>query len=276
MKSLSQYADLIWALKESFVSHMTFHSEPNLKEILENPRLIIAMNHSTPLSWLPAITVLSYEMIQAGHPSRVVRGVMDRWFYNNPLTRKLAGFLTQFDQPQTFEELLTTFQKEPPHDMIIFPEGANTFFGDPSQIQEFRSSRFIELALRSGSPILIAVHKGSESWSLPLPIAKEWGEILRPYTKFFGDKMTRSKNLNLPLWPHKLPSFEMICEIYQPELKLEDLSDHPEKRRLQLDQEAERVRQRMAELLPGAKKSKSTKSHHPRSKQKTTEHKNLH
>ncbi|MEZ0392302.1 MAG: hypothetical protein ACAH59_08815 [Pseudobdellovibrionaceae bacterium] len=249
MKSLSEYTDLIEALRQSFVPQLDFHASPDLDTILDHPRLIVVMNHSTPLSWLPAITALSYEMVRGGYSSRVVRGVMDRWFYNNPLTKKLAEFITQLDRPQSFDELLNNFEQNHPHDMIIFPEGANTFFGDPNEIQEFRSNRFLELAIRSKTPLLLAVHKGSESWSFSLPVAKEWGNFLKPYSKFFSHKISHWQSVNLPVWPHRLEHFSMSCELYLPSLKEEDLSSDRDEKKIQLDREGQLVRKRMSELL---------------------------
>lgn len=248
-RRLSDYSEFLKVLAESFIDRFEFHSQPAFSEILREPRLLVALNHSTPLSWIPAGAALALEAIKAGGGDRTPRAVMDKWFYSNPLTKRIAEYFTQFDRPQSFDELLASFVQSERTDLVIFPEGANTFFGSVTEIGEFRSHRFVELAIRAEAPLLLVVHKGSESWSWPLQLPPEWGAFLLPFSKFFGENILKASIFNLPLIPQKLPRFQMTCELYRPALKAVEFSTDPEELEIQLRTEAEKIRRRMQEIL---------------------------
>ncbi len=248
-RQLSEYREFLDALEKTLIAKSEFHCTPPLSEIMQEPRLLVTLNHSTPLSWIPAILTLALKSIGAGGGDRTPRGVVDKWFYSNPLTKPLAEYLSQSYQPQSFEDLLSSFSQAQRTDLVIFPEGANSFFGNVADIQEFRSYRFVELAIRAGSPILLAVHKGSEGWSFPLQLPASWGPFVLPFSKFFGEMILKSSTFNLPLLPHKLEHFQMSCELYRPQLQLSELSEDRSQAQEQLKVEAEKIRQRMQDLL---------------------------
>ncbi|MGZ5278730.1 MAG: hypothetical protein ACXWC9_02235 [Pseudobdellovibrionaceae bacterium] len=248
-RRLSDYSEFLSVLRQSFVETYEFSCEPPLNEILKEPRLIIAANHATPLSWLPSMTTLAHEFEKSGGGDRSPRGVIDRWFYSNPLTAFMAEYLSQYNKPQNFDDLLADFSKSDRTDLVVFPEGANTFFGDVHDVQEFRSSRFVELSIRAHAPILIVVHAGSEKWSLPVEIPPEWVAYILPFSKFFGEKIMKAQVLNFPWWPKKISNFKMKCRLYRSRLQESDLSSDPELRKDQIRNEAEHVRQLMRELI---------------------------
>ncbi len=250
-RRLADYSEFLTALRKSFVTRYEFHSEPDLKDILAHEtRLIIAANHSTPLSWLPAMTTLAHEFEMAGGGDRSPRAVVDRWFYANPLTAWMASYLSQYHAPQSFAELLADFSQAARTDLVVFPEGANTFFGDVHEVQEFRSSRFIELSILAKAPILIVAHAGSEDWSLPVAIPPEWIAYVLPFSKFFGESLMQARAFNLPFFPKKIENFRMQCILHRPSLQEADLSNDPAERKLQIQNEADLVREKMRDLLP--------------------------
>lgn len=248
-RRLSDYSEFLSALRQTFVESYEFSCEPDLKEILKEPRLIVASNHATPLSWLPAMTTLAHEYEKAGGSDRSPRGVIDKWFYSNPWLTKVAEYLSQYDRPQSFEELLADFSTADRTDLIVFPEGANTFFGDVHSVQEFRSSRFIELSIRAEAPILLVVHAGSEGWSLPFFVPPEWIALVAPYSKFFSEGLTKFQSLNLPWLPKKISKFRVKCVLYRSPLTAIDLLSDEQDRREQIREEAEKVRKIMQDLL---------------------------
>jgi len=249
MRCLSQYAEFLNAVLLSVVEQTEFHCKPALSEIVQLPRMIVIMNHATPLSWIPAISLMTREFDNAGGGDRKPLGVADRWLFSNPITRPLAEYLTQSDRYLSFEELIDKFQNSERTDLALMPEGANTFFGNVYEVQKFRSPKFIEIAIRTESPILVVVHKGSEHWSLPIQFPLEIAKLILPYSKFFGEKLMKSEALNLPVFLQKIPKFSMSCELYRPGLKPEDLSTDPSEKRQQLEIEGEKIRHRMNELL---------------------------
>jgi hypothetical protein len=53
----------------------------------------------------------------------------------------------------------------------------------------------------------------------------------------------------VPLMPKKIKKFRMLCTLYSPALRGEDLDKDRRKRREQLDAEGERLREAMVKLL---------------------------
>ncbi len=248
-RQLSDYSEFLTAIHKTWIEETDFKSTPDFMEVMKEPRLVVAINHSTPLSWLPAMSALTLEAVKSGGGDRTPQGVVDKWFYSNPLTKIVGEYLSQSDHPQTFDELLANFSQAERTDLVVFPEGANTFFGDVHAVQEFRSSRFIELAIRAQAPILVVAHTGSENWSVPFQIPNEWIEFVQPFSKFFGEGLMKYRSLNLPFFLKRIPVFRVRCALYRPSLQSADLASDPQDRRVQIRTEAEKVRQMMIDLL---------------------------
>ena len=258
MRSLEDYEPILSRILRLCARKTSFQSAPPLGQILsENSRLVVVVNHSTPLSWLPASALLVANACARGAGKRVPMGVMDRFFFEVPLIRDLAHVITQSDQPLTFKDLIAAFDKRTddslPLDLVIFPEGSNCFFGDSYEIQEFRSPRFAEIAIRTRTPILIAVHYGSEKWAAPIEVPKSIInkiDLLPSFARDFLQKRLEERGtLVVPLWPSPMKKFAMKCELYFPTTRLEDLSQNDKERTKQISIEAEKVRARMQTLL---------------------------
>lgn len=249
MRKIGDYADLLKALKDSFIEQLEFTCEPDLSAVLRNPRLIVILNHSTPLSWIPAISILGLKVAESGGADRIPRGIADKWFYSNPIGAKFAEFFTQSATPQNFEQLIEEFKDAHRKDLVIFPEGANTFFGDVRKVQEFRSSKFVEISIRCQAPILVVSHQGSEHWSTSLDVPAQLGQWIAPLAPFFGKKISEFSSLNIPISFSKIKKFKMHCHLYMPALYEADLSADPIERKNQLDQEASMIKEIMEENL---------------------------
>lgn len=253
MRKLSDYIELFDVLRRTVIPESKFSSEPSLEHILRNPRLIIAISHSTPLSIIPAVSLLGCEIAKAGGSTRVPFGIVDKWYYKHPLTSMIANYITQIPEPIDFETALKILSEDESRDLVIFPEGANTFFGNKHEIQPFRSNRFIELSILTQSPILICVHKGSENWGAEIPLTEGLGKSLAPlvlpFSKFFGNKIQSEEKINVPQLPSKIESFKMHCEVWLPGLYEADLDQDPEGRKEQLAHEGEKIRGRMQDLF---------------------------
>lgn len=251
MRRLNEYEPFLKALSQTICEKAELSSDPPLAEILRNPKLIVTLNHATALSWIPAISLLTTQVVEAGGCERLSLGVMDKFLHANPLTRPLAEYITQSREGRSFDELLADVQKRDQVDLVIFPEGARTFFGSLDEIQEFRSSRFLELSIRAQAPLLLAVHRGSEHWNLGVPIPREWGSFLLPFSSFFGEGLLKSGLLNLPFRLQKIPRFAMRLHLYSPTLYESDLAENPAERKAQLQEEGDKVRALMQEIWDG-------------------------
>lgn len=253
MKMLADYESILRQVRRLIAESTVFQSKPSLDEIFANhPRTIVALSHGTPLGWLPSIAVLGLEALSSGGHSRRPLGVMDNFFFHVPMIRELAHWITQAERPLSYQDISERFRSQEGIDLVLFPEGSNCFFGPPEEIQDFRSPRFIELALETNSPILIGVHRGSENWSATLPVPEVFlskVNLLPEAVANFLEKRLRKTGLfTLPLIPRPMEQFEMRCELYQPTLTYDELSADPQRRREQLRVEGEFVRNRMSEM----------------------------
>lgn len=254
VKTLRFFEPLLSLVLHKITKHTRFRSRPGLAEILAtHPRLVIVFNHSTPLSWLPAIALLATQACAKGGGERRPMGVMDRFFFSIPGLRMIAHQLTQTDHPLEFGELIEKFHAAIGSDIVIFPEGSNCFFGDPAEVQPFRSPRFVELAVRSETPILLCAHRGSEGWSTTVPIDPSWLSKLTllptVVSEFLGHRLRETGLLTIPLLPKPLEHFEMLCELYEPRLKLADLSPDPDEAARQIRSEADLVHAHLEAML---------------------------
>jgi 1-acyl-sn-glycerol-3-phosphate acyltransferase len=254
MNSLKDFEPFLSPLLHSMSEDTEFVCRPNLAELLQdNTNLVLAISHATPLSWLPAISLLTVNACARGGGARKPLGVMDRLLYRIPGLSKVAKFMGQTEAPKSFDELVDHLSRSEQTDLVVFPEGSNCFFGEPDQVQEFRSPRFVEIAVRLNLPILVCVHRGSESWARALPVAPQLmmglGFLPPVASDFLTERLMRSGQFTMPVLPRPMKKFRMLCELYRPELKLLELAENDDERRTQLEEESERIRIKMKELL---------------------------
>jgi len=251
LRKLSDYETVTSKILSLVAKDTQFLCRPALDQILlENERLIVVFNHASPISWIPAPCLLTAHCVARGGGGRRPIAVMDRFFYSLPIFRDLAKFVTQSDRPLNFEQLVEHFETLKTADLVVFPEGSNCFFGEPTEMQPFRSDRFVEIAIRTKTPMLLCVHRGSEEWGISFPVDPRWTERIplpAVFKNFFRDRLNTSGRLTVPLWPSPMPVFKMRCEIHRP--KLETLAEDRAERREQLRQEAEEVHKKMRSML---------------------------
>lgn len=253
-KPLAFFNPLLSPLMRVIAKQTRFRARPGLTELLEqNPRLVVVFNHASPLSWLPAISLLTAHVCAKGGAERKPMGVMDRFFYSVPGLRAVAHQLTQSDHPMGFEELVAKFRTSQGSDIVIFPEGSNCFFGDPFEVQPFRSPRFVELAVRTSTPILLCAHRGSEVWAQAVAVPGELHSLLdflpAVVRHFLSDRIKETGLLTIPKIPSRLEHFEMLCELYVPILKESELSSNKEVASEQIRVEANLVHTKLQKML---------------------------
>ena len=180
-------------------------------------------------------------------------GVMARVFFSVPGIREIGSYLTQMDRPMSFEELSGKFAESDDFDLVIFPEGSNCFFGPSHELQEFRSPRFVELSIETGTPILLSVHRGSESWAKTLPVPSEFVDKLaglpESLLNFVEKRLRKTGLFTIPLLPLPMDLFSLECELYWPETTRAQLCGDLEARKDAVRAEAARIRVRMNAIL---------------------------
>lgn len=250
MRKLDEYEPYLTTLLSLLAPQSSLTSDPSLSEILENEKkLVVVLNHAAPLSWVPAIALLTREVCKAGGGERKPRGIMDQFFFQFAPLRPLAKYISQSEEFLNFDDLVEDFEDADQADLVIFPEGSNCFFGPSDQIQQFRSPRFIEIAVRANVPILVATHAGSESWGQIAKFPPTFSAVI-PFLPNWAQKGIKSKGLiNVPNVPMPLEDFRMHCELYKPKLTYDQLSDDKHERKAQLEEEANEVRSFMETSL---------------------------
>jgi hypothetical protein len=250
MRTVSDYSGLVDLLFGVFIEHAEFTCEPPLREVLKkHAKLIGLFSHSTPLSWLPVMCLLQREYVENGGGQRVPLGIFDRFFYDFKPLRPFVQWLSQSVSPLGFGDLAEHFRTFEQADLIIFPEGSNCFFGDPNEVQEFRSNRILELAIKQNVPVLLGVHRGSESWADTFHVPDSAKFLFGFLPELIGQSFRAVDRLVVPRVPRKIQNFRMHCVLYTPSIRAEDLEKDRRKRREQVNAEGERLRQKMIEML---------------------------
>lgn len=255
LRRLSEYEPLTNAVLKLVAKKTVFHTDVPLDQVMnENPRLIVAFNHASPLSWIPAPCLLTAQLAARGGGSRRPIAVMDRFFYSLPGLKEVAKFIAQSDRPFRFEELVSHFEELGTADLVVFPEGSNCFFGDPRALQPFRSDRFVEISMRTHTPILLCVHRGSEGWGVNVPLSEDLtskiSEIPLPSVvrKFIGNRLKENGGLTVPLPPTPMTQFSMYTRLFHPEtFSSKDFSS--DEWRGQVANQAKRVHEEMRSML---------------------------
>lgn len=246
LRKLSDYETVTSKILSWVARDTRFKARPSLDRIFsEHPRLVVVFSHSSPLSWIPAPCLLTAHAVARGGGARRPIAVMDRFFYSVPILKQIATYISQSSKPLSFPELVHHFENLRTADLVVFPEGSNCFFGDPSELQPFRSLRFIEIAVRTKTPMLICVHRGSEEWGRTVALPEA---ILSLASKgrFFG-RLLESGRVTIPLLLKPVPHFQMLCELYEPSLQI--LPDDPEMARAALQAECEKIQAKMKAML---------------------------
>lgn len=246
MRKLGEYKIYLDVLLLAAAEKTEFTSAVPLEKVFaEHPKLIVTFNHAAPLSWIPAMSLMTKASCEHGGAERLPRGIMHKFFFDIPFLKPLAGYITQSEDFMGFEDLVAHLATAPQADLVVFPEGSNCFFGNPREIQDFKSPRFLEIAIRVGCPLLLAVHEGSESWGLPIPIKDEWKIALGFLPDKFSSALLRTGIFTAPMPPMRMKKFKMYTDLYFPELKKEELLEDETKRREQLWLEVEKLQNKM-------------------------------
>jgi hypothetical protein len=250
-------ADYRWfgkTLKLMWLKKIEFASNPEeLKSILsENKKLVIAVNHGPTLGPLAVWAAVSASFSHVGEDERIPLAVVWKKFYDMPIMKNFARFITQIDQAVPLKGYADLLKDGPFNDFWVAPEGDNCNFGNGFDIQPFVSDGFIEIAIRAEAPILLAVHQGTEDWSLNVPMNQKAQNIVKrlPLPQRYFQRLEETGNLSISnLLKGRLDNCKIAFKLYEPRLTLEDLSDDKATRKAQLAEEANVIREMMQALV---------------------------
>ena len=161
-------------------------STEGLDYVPENSRALMVSNHSGTLPWDGAMIATA---VMEEHPQpRVVRSLHLSWFSTLPIVAPTLATLGQVQGlPENAIRLLNEDEL-----VCVFPEGlkgVGKLFKDRYQLARFGRGGFIQMALRTGSPIIpVAVIGAEEIYPMlanAKPIARLIGFPYFPITPFF-------------------------------------------------------------------------------------------
>lgn len=214
----------------------------------EHPRLLVVLNHGPALGPLPALTALGQAFLDAGGGERVPFGITWRGFYRLPLLNRLAGRLTQATGELGVDEAVARLREGPWTDCCLMPEGDLANLGNGLDVQPFRSSRFVELSVRAGVPMLLVAHQGTEALGRSVEVPDGLLGLRRWLPEHLRQPLARHRQLSVPwLLNGRIKHLRMICELYQPELTEADLEGQSGP--VRLSREAQQVRSRLQRLV---------------------------
>ncbi len=252
MKSINQFRLTTAALKRLYLDKIIIsENSQNLNLILKrNPKLVIALNHGPMAGALAGLIGIADVFQINGGGTRIPFGITWRNFYDFPVTKQILSYLTQVDKGVNVDEASHLLSNTEFTDCFIMPEGELCNFGNGLDIQPFLSPRFIELAIRSNTPVLITAHQGSENWAWPLSINNKLKPLFKWLPKNMQDSFDESGIISIPKpYRRKLGKLYMSFYLYRPKLKSTDLAEEMNERLKQLNVEADKVRKQMQKMV---------------------------
>lgn len=249
MRRIVDFSPVLASVLRTFVDRVTITNEPRALEDLleEHPRALFVLNHGPAHMPIVPVAALGRALVEHGGGSRRCIGITFRGLYLVPGIRELARYLTQVEEPPSVDELIERSTREDFDDVLIMPEGHNCVFGDPGSIQPFTSPRFVELALRMGAPIVLAVHSGLEETAIEVAAPEEWlkSPLLSMLPYGIGDSLARMGTIALPTSAH-LPELRMRFAVHELSIGLDAYAAlSPHAKRDWVAAEAARVRRTM-------------------------------
>ncbi|MEM8529638.1 MAG: 1-acyl-sn-glycerol-3-phosphate acyltransferase [Chloroflexota bacterium] len=161
-------------------------STEGLDYVPESSRALMVSNHSGTLPWDGAM--IATAIMEEHRQPRVVRSLHLSWFSTLPIVAPTLATLGQVQGlPENAIRLLNEDEL-----VCVFPEGlkgVGKLFKDRYQLARFGRGGFIQMALRTGSPIIpVAVIGAEEIYPMlanAKPIARLIGFPYFPITPFF-------------------------------------------------------------------------------------------
>lgn len=250
MRSVKEFANFSGFLRRSYVKNVSQHpGSDDLAKILKKyPKLVVAMNHGPMAGPLAGSVGMMNQYFKHGGEERKPVVIAWRGFYKIPVIKHVVRFMSQVKNPPNLDGFAKRLNSGDATDIFVMPEGENCSFGNGLDIEPFLSPRFIELALKTGTPLLLAVHVGSELWSNIVPVSERLDPLLKflPEKSYERIKDTGQVNVSLTALK-KIPELTMYFKLYQPSITLDDL-ERPDGFEL-MEQEAEKIRQIMQSMV---------------------------
>lgn len=252
MKSVAEFKLGTEILKKLYLNEVVEgHTSQDLSKILdENPKLVVALNHGPVSGAIAGILGFNMMLEKHGGHERKPFGLTWRTFYDLPISKHFAKYVTQVDKGVNFDEANALLSNGGFTDCFIMPEGELCNFGDGEYVHPFLSPRFVELAILNECPVLVGVHLGSEEWARPVAVNDQFKPLFNWLPKNMKRRFNQTGTVSVPkMIKKKLNSLYMSFFLYEPGFTADELSDDKAERTHQLKYEAEQVRARMQTMI---------------------------
>lgn len=259
MRNVEAFYSVMRFVKKAYTNEVVLHeSSEDLRDILQRyPQIVIAMNHGPMAGPLAGSIAMMYQYYKSGGGQRKPIIIAWRGLYQIPFVKHVIRYMSQVRTPPNLEGFAKKLTQGGFTDLFVMPEGENCSFGNGLDIEPFLSPRFIELALRVNTPILIAVFVGSEIWSNIIPVSDQLTPLLKYLPKKTFERLQATHRVNVaPLRLQRIPKLQVSFRLYQPTLTANDLN--AEDIRIRLQNEAEQVRAIMQEMVDLMAKSEGS------------------
>lgn len=250
MRTVKEFSRFSAFLRRSYVEKVTrFAGSDDLKDILaQNPQLLVAMNHGPMAGPLAGSVGIMHQYFKSDGQERKPVIIAWRGFYRVPLIKHVVRYMSQVKNPPNLDGFVGKLTRGDATDIFVMPEGENCSFGNGRDIEPFLSPRFVELALKAGTPILIAVHVGSELWSNIVPVSDKLDPVLRYLPRKSYERIRDRGQVNISLAAmKKIPELTMYFKLYQPQMSAQDLERSDSIELLQA--ESDRIRELMQSMV---------------------------
>lgn len=254
MRTFSNYKTFGKALESLWLGNIQIDPQSeDLGEIFEqHDKLVVACNHGPTFGPVAGTAGFVHHINNVGGGDRVGFAVTWKQFYDIPLIRQAARYITQIKKVESAEGFADRLKNGPYNDFWVAPEGDNCNFGNGLDVQPFLSPGFVEIAIRAGVPILVAMHQGSEDWAINLNInprvQKAIGKL--PVPARYKERLQETNTFSITnLFKGKLDNFTMSFALYQPTITVEELAEDKAERREQLWKEANNIREIMQQTV---------------------------
>lgn len=250
MRTVKEFANFSGFLRRSYVGKVTqYTGSDDLAAILKKyPKLVVAMNHGPMAGPLAGSVGMMNQYFKYGGEQRKPVVIAWRGFYRIPLIKHIVRYMSQVKNPPNLDGFAKRLTTGDATDIFVMPEGENCSFGNGLDIEPFLSPRFVELALKAQTPILIAVHIGSELWSNVIPVDERLNPLLKYLPNKSYQRIRETGQVNMSLTGlKKIPELKMYFKLYEPTMTLADLDKPDSFNRLQ--QESEAIRNQMQAMV---------------------------
>lgn len=243
MRTVEEFSTFMAFIKRAYAGEVVLHAtSDDLNEILARyPRMVVAMNHGPMAGPIAGSIAMmdQYRRNGGGHRRPII--IAWRGFYRIPVLRHLVRYVSQVKNPLNLEGFAQKITEGGFTDLFVMPEGENCNYGNGLDIEPFLSPRFIELALKADTPILVAVHRGSERWSNVIPVSDRFDGLLKNLPPKSFARIQASRRINVgTLRLTKIPKLQVSFKLYQPTMSKEDLNAPDAMQKLEIESQAVR------------------------------------